>query len=72
MKVRVKVKPNAKVEKIEEIDGVFHISVKEPPYRGYANRAVIGVLARHFGVSKDRVSMIAGGKSRDKTFLVLT
>ena len=42
------------------------VKVKEPPIEGKANRAVVRVLARHFGVAPSRVRIVSGLTSKDK------
>jgi len=67
MKIYVKVKPNSKLEKIEQIDkDHFAISVKELPIEGRANRAVIRVLADYFKISPYQIDIIFGRTSRQK------
>ncbi|MBI2054253.1 MAG: DUF167 domain-containing protein [Candidatus Staskawiczbacteria bacterium] len=69
MKIFVKAKPNAKNETVEQIDnGHFVISVKEPPVKGMANRAIIKAIARHFNVSESNVRLVFGFSSREKIF----
>lgn len=68
MKIFVKAKPNAKEEKIEKIDeNHYLVSVKEPPIKGEANRAIIKALAEHFKVSPSQVDIVSGYTSRNKT-----
>ena len=51
MKIFVKAKPNAKVERVEKIDEThFVVAVKEPPLRGKANAAIVSALAEYFGI----------------------
>ncbi|CUU07963.1 hypothetical protein JGI3_01615 [Candidatus Kryptobacter tengchongensis] len=67
MRIFVRVKPNAKVEKVEKIDEThFSVSVKAPPVEGKANEALISLLANYFGVSKSNVKIISGFNSRNK------
>jgi uncharacterized protein (TIGR00251 family) len=71
VKVRVKVIPNSKIEGvIREGDG-FLVRVKEPAKEGKANRAVIKLLADHFGVSRRQVIISSGVGSRNKVIEVL-
>lgn len=71
MKIRAKVIPNSKVEGvIKEGDG-FLVRVKEPAKEGKANRAVIKLLAEHFGVSQRQVAISSGFGSRNKVIEVL-
>lgn len=73
MKIRCKIKPNSKkgnlVQKSQDESGeFFEIFVREPAIEGKANLAVIKLLAEEFGVSKSRVSLKTGIKSRFKIF----
>jgi uncharacterized protein YggU (UPF0235/DUF167 family) len=72
MKIFVKVKPNSKIEKVKEIDSThFEIFTKFPPREGKANAAAIDALARHFNISKSRIKIIFGAKSKQKIFEIL-
>ncbi|MEA5510695.1 DUF167 domain-containing protein [Crocosphaera sp. UHCC 0190] len=67
MKLQVKVKPNAKQQKIEEsADGSLIISLKSPPVDGKANRELIEILAKRFNVSKSQILIKSGASSRHK------
>jgi uncharacterized protein len=67
MKISIKVKPNSKENKVEETGPRhFLVKVKAPAKEGRANREVIEALARHFGVPKSRVAVVAGLKSSQK------
>ena len=71
MKISVKVKPNAKLEKLEKIDETnFSVWVKEKPREGKANHAVIKILANYFGVAKSDVILLKGQTSKQKIFEV--
>jgi len=73
MKISVKVKPNARQEKIERInESHFLIRVKEKPQEGKANKAVIKVLAEYFGVPQSQVVLLKGQSSREKIFEIKT
>lgn len=68
MKVFVKAKPRAKQEKLEKIDSSHYIvSVKEPPLKGQANKAIIKVLADYFNIPKSQIKIISGLSSKQKT-----
>ena len=72
MRINVKAKPNAREESVEKIsDTDFVVSVKEPPVKGMANRAVINALAVHFGIGSVRVKIISGHTSRQKVVEIL-
>ena len=73
MKIRCKIKPNSKkgnlIQKSQDENGeFFEIFIREPAIEGKANLAVIKLLAEEFGVSKSRVSLRTGVKSRFKIF----
>ncbi|MEX1064151.1 MAG: DUF167 domain-containing protein [Candidatus Paceibacterota bacterium] len=67
MRISVKAKPGSDHEKVEKIDEAnFIVSVKAPPVRGLANRAIIKVLAEYFNTSPLNVHIISGHTSRQK------
>lgn len=67
MKIFVRVKPKVKKEKVEKIDDVhFKVSVKEPPEKGQANRAVIKAFADYFNIPSSRINIVSGFKSKEK------
>lgn len=71
MLVSVKVKPGAKVDKVEvAADGGLRVSVKAPPVDGKANDAVIALLAGHFGLRRSAVTLKRGASGRDKVLEV--
>lgn len=67
MKIAVKVVPNAKkAEVLEESENSFRVKVDAPAKEGKANERLIEILADHFEVSKSRVKIVKGEKSRQK------
>ena len=71
MKIKIKAKPNSKQEKIEKINDLEYIvSVKEPPVKGLANKAIIRVVADYFNVPKSQIRIISGFTSRDKILIL--
>ena len=67
MRKRVKVKPNSKQQKIEELaDGSLTVHLKSPPVDGKANEELIKVLAKKFDVSKSSITIKSGTTSRQK------
>lgn len=71
MRVTVKVKPNSKRPRIEEMpDGSLTVHLKSPPAEGRANLELIGAVAEKFGVPKSRVRIRTGLSSRTKTLEV--
>jgi uncharacterized protein (TIGR00251 family) len=72
MKISVKVKANAKQQKIEAIaDGSLKISLKSPPIDGKANLELISLLAKHFQVSKSPVIIKSGQNNKSKIVEIL-
>ena len=72
MKISVKVKANAKQQKIEAIaDGSLKISLKSPPIDGKANLELISLLAKHFQVSKSQVMIKSGQNNQSKIVEIL-
>lgn len=72
MKISVKVKPNAKKEKVEKLSETeFTASVKAPPQDGKANLALIALLADYFHVPKKRISLLRGASSKQKWVEIL-
>lgn len=71
MIITIIVHPNSKKPRVEkDLFGGLHVYVNQPPLEGKANKAVIESLAEHFKVSKSRVTLIRGEKSKLKTFEV--
>ncbi len=66
MKIQVNVKPNSRTEELGREGDSFLVKVKEPPKEGKANRAVIKLLAQHFGVPQSQVRILSGFRSRNK------
>ena len=72
MRIRVKVKPNAKKEEIKKIeDDFYEIRVSVVPEKGKANKRVIEVLSKYFKVPKSKISLVRGETSREKVFEIL-
>lgn len=67
MKIQVRVKPGSKrgdlVVKAEPYLDVF---LRAKPVDGKANDALITLLAKHYGVSRDQVRIISGATARLK------
>lgn len=73
MKIQVRVKPRSKTEDVtKEMDGsVYIVRVKEPPVEGKANRAVLKLLAKHFGVPESRLRIVSGLSGKNKVVEVM-
>jgi uncharacterized protein (TIGR00251 family) len=65
------VQPKASREAVRvEADGRLRVALTAPPVDGAANSALISYLAKRLGVSKSRVALTHGAKSREKTLRI--
>ncbi len=65
--VRVKVQPRASRDEITgSEEGLVKVKVTAPPVGGKANKALKQLLARRLGISKGRVEILSGERSREK------
>ena len=65
--LRVRVQPRARTERLEGVHGEqLRLRVTAPPVDGAANTACIAFLAKALGVTRSRVQIRSGAKSRDK------
>ena len=72
MKIFVSARPNAKNEKVEQVDEThFKIAVKEPPKDGKANEAIAKALAGFLKIPSVRVFLQSGFSSKDKVFKII-
>jgi len=81
MKIAVKAKTKAKLEKVERVEQPslgfdkdiiktisYKVSVKEAPEKGRANEAIARLLANYFHTSLSGVRLISGQTSKQKIF----
>lgn len=71
MPQRIQVKVIARAsrnELVPQSDGSYVARVTAPPVEGEANRAVIRLLAEHFGVAPSRIRLVSGATHRQKVF----
>lgn len=72
MKIFVKVKPGAKVARVERVEeSLFNVSVKAPAEGDKANLAVIETLAAYFKVPKNVIHIKSGLRGRNKIIEIL-
>ncbi len=64
--VKVRVIPKAAKNKVEKFDDGLKVRLTAPAAEGKANKALIKILAAHFGVKKSQIKIISGKKSRNK------
>ena len=69
--LEVKVKPNAKQQKVEITEeGVWLVSLCCPPVDGKANRELIKLLSKDLDVPKSKIKIKSGLSSRNKLIKV--
>ena len=66
MKIKIRVQPNAKQNKIVEENGRYKVYLTAPPVEGKANQALIEFLSENFKVKRSKIKLLKGAKSRDK------
>ena len=67
MKITVHTKPGAREAYVKELgDASYEVAVKEPPVQGRANIAIIGAIAEHFHIPREKVRILTGRTSRRK------
>ncbi|UCD56766.1 MAG: YggU family protein [Candidatus Hydrogenedentota bacterium] len=67
----VRVQPrSSRNEVVGMVGDSLKLRVNTPPVGGAANEACRGFLAKLFGISKGRVEIISGSKSREKRILL--
>jgi len=66
MKLKIKVFPRSSREQLIEKEGVIKAYVKAAPDKGKANKALIVLIAKKYGVKKSNVTIISGQTSRNK------
>ena len=68
MRIELKVITRAKKEIVEKIsENSYRIKVSLPPEKGKANKRVIELLSKEFGISKQYIRIISGEISNRKT-----
>ncbi|MGH7798513.1 MAG: DUF167 domain-containing protein [Candidatus Binatia bacterium] len=66
-RISVTVKPNSKSPSVIKLtESEFRAAMREPARDGKANRALIELLARHFGIAKSAIKIVRGHRSRHK------
>ena len=70
MRVKVRVVPRAKKEKIIEENGALKVYVNDPALEGKANKRVIEMLAEFYKTKKYNVTIVQGALQRDKVIEV--
>ncbi len=68
--VEVRVTPNAKKARVEETEDGLRVWVDAPAVEGRANKRLVEILAKYFGVRKSEIKIIRGEKGRNKVIEV--
>lgn len=67
MKLNVKVIPKSSINLVEtELDGSLKVKLTAPPDKGKANQQLVEVLAKHYGLPKNKIKILKGLASRNK------
>ena len=65
--IRVRVKPNARVSRLEKAsDGTWLAQVKSAPVDGKANEELLALVATHFARRKSQITLKSGASGRMK------
>ncbi len=56
----------SKSEVIGELNNCLKVRISSPPVDGAANKELVRLLSKHFGVSKSRVNILSGETSKTK------
>lgn len=68
-RIIAQIKPNSRHKQgVFEVEGRVLVYVKSPATEGKANTEAIDVLAKHLNISKTKLKLIRGAKSKLKTF----
>ncbi len=70
MLVEVRVTPNARRARVMQEDTGLHVWVDAPAVEGKANKRLVEILAKYFGVRKSEIKIIRGEKGRNKVIEV--
>ncbi|MEQ9116122.1 MAG: DUF167 domain-containing protein [Rickettsiales bacterium] len=75
-KLKVRVTPKAKDNRVTRVtsengEGLYKIYVTAPAEDGKANKAVIELIAREFGIKKYNVTIEKGERCRDKIIRII-
>jgi len=72
MLLKIRVAPrSSKNEIIKMPDGTLKIKLHSPPVDGAANEALIKLLSEEYDTPKNRIEIIGGKKSKNKTVEIL-
>lgn len=64
--IQVRVVAKASKNAVIKFGGALKAYITAPPQNGKANKALVGLLAKHLNLKKSQLSIIKGEKSKDK------
>jgi uncharacterized protein (TIGR00251 family) len=71
LKIRIKAKPNSKLEGIKKLDeNYYEVRVSVPPEKGKANERIIELLSKYYNIPKSKISIIKGNTNREKIIYI--
>ena len=68
--IKIKVKTNAKLNRIYHDGDTLRVDINSPPVKGKANIAIMKLFSKTIGIPKSRISIIRGHTSHTKIFLI--
>ena len=71
MKIKVKVHPSSKKQKILTLGDNYEVYLKSEAKNNKANLELINLLSKHFQTNKSRIKIKAGLRSRNKIIEIL-
>ncbi len=70
MQINIRVISSAKKSFIKPDGDILKVYITQPAVDGKANKALVSFLAKHFKISKSKIQIIKGLKSRNKTIKI--
>lgn len=69
--IRVKVIPKSSVNEVVGREGdTYKVKITSPPVHGHANKALVELLSKRLGISKGRIEITSGERSRSKSLRI--
>lgn len=69
--LNVRVVPNASLNEVSGLlGGQLKVRIQSPANEGKANKTLVKFLSKKLGVSKPKITILKGEKSREKTILI--
>jgi len=73
MKIKIRVLPRSSQNSIVGTmsDGTLKIKLTSAPVDGEANKQLLEILSKHFGVSKSKIKLVYGMASKNKIIEII-